>query len=564
MPEEQQGLKVERVFALVTCRDETVGFKPEDGVLTAGNRCAPALICVFAASLALIYSESIDRKFWKPVRIRRSRDAFVISEARFRENELYYCALPSSHQSDVLPARIEAHDWEHFSLRECRGQTLAETTAVSALLKEAPSSTHLFDVVETFGEFRELLFRWFLCFQDFDYARRVAYNLAEGHHPDWLAGVFFSSHHRSAYAELVCWLKDRNREAKRIRLGAELDFLAEWPSSVSSFDASFLALMRSQTHARRRLCVIASSRNEGAYIVEWIAYHSLVGVEKFFVYSNNDDDGSDILLSRLHEAGIIFYINSDATNCLPQYKAYGHGLKFLPDILDYAWTFVIDIDEFISFDPSRYSNLDDFLSCAESAGADAVCLNWQMFGMFDQRNTNLHDPLIARLTYRFPDVNPHIKCAFRPKKFEQSHAHFPFKYRGLDRVEFLNSDMQSYEPSSREFALSNKPAADNAWISHFWTKTSVEMMCKLASNTGDQPLSARRSIEEIRLKIEDLTAHEATVQPVLDRHFESILPAVRARIETILAAPAVRDAYTKVLAERQSRISKISASFAKV
>ena len=46
-------------------------------------------------------------------------------------------------------------------------------------------------------------------------------------------------------------------------------------------------------------------RNEGVYALEWLAYHQSLGIDEFFIYSNNNDEGSDALLKRLSGAGVI-------------------------------------------------------------------------------------------------------------------------------------------------------------------------------------------------------------------------------------------------------------------
>ena len=51
-------------------------------------------------------------------------------------------------------------------------------------------------------------------------------------------------------------------------------------------------------------------RNEGPYLLEWIAWHQVLGVTDFLVYSNDCDDGSDLLLNRLAEHGANVVVSS--------------------------------------------------------------------------------------------------------------------------------------------------------------------------------------------------------------------------------------------------------------
>ena len=94
--------------------------------------------------------------------------------------------------------------------------------------------------------------------------------------------------------------------------------------------------------------------------------HKAIGIETFFVYSKNNDDGSDALLKRLSEAGVIYWLKSvvaDGTS--PQFKAYNHALNVLPQILDYEWALFIDLDEFLVLNPDRFAGLTDYVAWQE-------------------------------------------------------------------------------------------------------------------------------------------------------------------------------------------------------
>ena len=72
--------------------------------------------------------------------------------------------------------------------------------------------------------------------------------------------------------------------------------------------------------------IIVTTKNEGPFLLEWIAYHRLIGFDNIVVFSNNNEDGSDVLLSALGDAGLIrYYDNSELSDGLPadpQNRAY--------------------------------------------------------------------------------------------------------------------------------------------------------------------------------------------------------------------------------------------------
>ncbi|HBD0355695.1 TPA: glycosyltransferase family 2 protein, partial [Escherichia coli] len=52
-------------------------------------------------------------------------------------------------------------------------------------------------------------------------------------------------------------------------------------------------------------CIGAIFKNEGPYILEWIAYHQSIGVDRFYIVDNVSNDTSSELLCDLHSLGII-------------------------------------------------------------------------------------------------------------------------------------------------------------------------------------------------------------------------------------------------------------------
>ena len=53
----------------------------------------------------------------------------------------------------------------------------------------------------------------------------------------------------------------------------------------------------------QRLLAILTVRNEGAFLLDWLAWHRHVGFTDFLVFSNDCDDGTDRMLDRLSDLG---------------------------------------------------------------------------------------------------------------------------------------------------------------------------------------------------------------------------------------------------------------------
>lgn len=120
------------------------------------------------------------------------------------------------------------------------------------------------------------------------------------------------------------------------------------------------------------LCAIA--RNEGPYLIEWIAYHRLIGIDHIVLYSNDSDDGSDALLARLAALGLIDY------RPWPGVEGRSSQLSAYQDAIvrcESRWIAFLDLDEFLNL--KNDASIGEFLARFDGDVA-AIALNWRLFG----------------------------------------------------------------------------------------------------------------------------------------------------------------------------------------
>lgn len=126
-----------------------------------------------------------------------------------------------------------------------------------------------------------------------------------------------------------------------------------------------------------RILGILTVRNEGAFLIEWLAHHRACGFTDFLVFSNDCTDGTDTMLDRLAAMGWLTHVRNDGPHDEgPQWaalKAAGNH----PLVKSADWVLFFDIDEFVNIHvgdrtvPALLSALPD---------ADAIPLTWRMFG----------------------------------------------------------------------------------------------------------------------------------------------------------------------------------------
>ncbi|MFT6271836.1 MAG: hypothetical protein ACI9KS_000347 [Sulfitobacter sp.] len=88
-------------------------------------------------------------------------------------------------------------------------------------------------------------------------------------------------------------------------------------------------------------------RNEAPFLLEWVAFHRLIGFDRIHVYSNNCDDRTPELLDELARLGLIAHVQHQPMGAAPQWHAAQIFTRARPFALgDYMmWA---DADEFLN------------------------------------------------------------------------------------------------------------------------------------------------------------------------------------------------------------------------
>lgn len=363
-------------------------------------------------------------------------------------------------------------------------------------------------------------------------------------------------------------LSDGNKKNNnKVNLPTSLDFLSRIGQNSHSISPSHLinSFARQTIRPEKSACVIATARNEGIYLLEWVAYYKALGFDEIFLYSNDNSDSSDELLKALADEGIITWIENEvSSDGNAQGKAYGHALSFSPEVLLYDWALIVDVDEFFSYNTDIYDSLDDFLSEHSRSEADVIAINWLYIGSSGISFWE-NKPLLSRLNYQVGKVNPHIKSFVKPNRVFQSGPHFP----KADERTTLSMRSASGKPHhygkanvapSISAALSDEPDDSAACLFHFFNRTAEEFLWKWSRNRGDYPKSEGDiylALEE-RFLIGFLNQFHNTENNAIE-HIQKCIPDLDKHIKELLKVNAIQLAQVNVTArfvERSDRVVK--------
>lgn len=308
-------------------------------------------------------------------------------------------------------------------------------------------------------------------------------------------------------------------------------------------------------------------KDEGPFILEWVAYHRLIGFDTIIVFSNDCSDGSDALLDALAEAGMVRHFDNSATPpdlpADPQNRAYRRAFA-MPEVRQAEWLLVIDADEFFVIHPGQ-GRLDDLLE-ALPPDTGAVSAGWRIFG--SAGNTRFADrPVIAQFDRAAPRdlrITPNqlaVKTLFRPEKFERLGVHRPFlqaPWREPDaRIGWLNGSGADVSDHfrTRHWAFSPANAGyDLCQVNHYMIKSSEVFLMKRLRGTAN-------SSNADRINFDYLDRYDANHEA--DRSLQRWVAPVEAEIARIRRShPGIARLHDATVAGYRSRIGAAVADVA--
>ena len=168
-----------------------------------------------------------------------------------------------------------------------------------------------------------------------------------------------------------------------------------------------------------RTAIVTTMKNEGPFILEWLAYHRAIGVDDFLIYTNDCTDGTDTMLDLLQAKGLVQHRDNPfkTTDLKPQHAAL-QAAESEPVMQNCGWGICMDVDEFINIkigDGTLHALYDAM------GEANMISLTWRLFG-----NAMVHDYEDAFLLAQFD------RCA--PEIIRKPHQAWGFKtlFRNID------------------------------------------------------------------------------------------------------------------------------------
>ena len=330
--------------------------------------------------------------------------------------------------------------------------------------------------------------------------------------------------------------------------------------------------------------VVGCMKNEAPYILEWVAYHRMIGVDNFLIYTNDCTDGTDEILDRLQALGILQHRdNTDWKGNSPQQHALNKAMKE-PVIVNADWVIHIDVDEFMNV---RCGNglLEDFLERVPEA--TNVAMTWRLVGHNGVTELN-RDLVIEQFDDAAPKYcpKPHTAWGFKTMTknigaYEKLSCHRPNK---LD--EDMRAQVQWVNGSGQVMTDKYK---DNGWrsdlktigydllqLNHYALRSAESFLIKRQRGRalhvdrsiginywvrmdwgGNKDVTIKRNVPRVRAEMERLLA-----DPELKRLHDEGYAWHRAKADELHAMPEFQELYAQALETKLTEMERVAFALA--
>lgn len=306
-----------------------------------------------------------------------------------------------------------------------------------------------------------------------------------------------------------------------------------------------------------RTCIVTTMKNEGPFLLEWLAYHRAIGVEDFLVYTNDCTDGTDTFLDVLNAKGLVAHRNNPYRT-MPGLRPQHAALQAAEEeylVKDAGWIICMDVDEFINIKIG-----DGTLASLYEAVGDAnmVSLTWRLFGNADVADYEdsfvlQQFQLAAEAMARKPHQAWGFKTLFRNIAiYKKLGVHRP---KGLKpdlwtEVKWLNG---SGVPMPREILRNGWRSSTESYgydwvqLNHYACRSAESFLVK--RDRGRVNHVDRDQGINYWFRMNHNSVAETSVQ--------RMLPLLQKEYERLLADPDIRRAHMVCVAAHQEKIAKL-------
>jgi len=333
-----------------------------------------------------------------------------------------------------------------------------------------------------------------------------------------------------------------------------------------------------------RVLIVTTMKDEGPFILEWLAYHRSIGVTDFLVYTNDCSDGTDEMFDLLQAKGHVEHRRNPyrEVDMRPQHAAY-HDASESEIARAADWVICMDVDEYINVHVGDGTLHDLFAAVGE---ANIISMTWRLFG--NAEIVDFKDQFITEQFFRSAPKfirKPHqawgFKTMFRTLgHYKKYGVHRPKGLRPemLDQIKWVNG---SGNPMPAKMLRTGWRSSAGNWgyglvtLNHYSLRSAESYLVKRfrgrvnhvdrdqgltywfrMNNNATEDRSILNKIPRAKVEFDKLMA-----DPDIRAMHERSVVAHKQRVETLLQSADYKALFEEVTGERLNALAQMNHHF---
>ena len=224
------------------------------------------------------------------------------------------------------------------------------------------------------------------------------------------------------------------------------------------------------------ICMCTFVKNQNIYITEFIQFYQKIGVNKFFIYDNNDENGEKVDLALFKE-----YTDNNKIEIINWRDKKDEKEKMMNDCYknnynNYDWLIFYSIDEYLHLKDNI--DIKTFLSNQNFEKCESIYLNWLYHTdnnliLYDNRTLQERFPI----TESNPKNNSYINHYVKPiMKGHLNLIEINNLYKLTDNLKGCDGNGNSVILNGNEIIEKD---FENNYIDYYWCKSTEEFVKKI-------------------------------------------------------------------------------------
>lgn len=299
--------------------------------------------------------------------------------------------------------------------------------------------------------------------------------------------------------------------------------------------------------------VVTAMKNEGPFLLDWIAHNRALGIDRHLVFTNDCEDGTETILDLLSDAGVTRRDNPfRASGKVPQHAAF-RAAEDERVVKDADWLMTLDVDEYIDIHAGA-GRISDLLDAVPEA--HVVSMPWRLFGNADRHGFE-DRPVTEQFGLAAPEYAPRPLQAWAFKSlyrnaglFRRLGVHRPKGLGAHDGLVWVDGSGRPVSSAVWRGAWRMSKAQwgyDLVTLNHYAVRSAESFLVKRERGRVNHTSRAQGTAYWFRMN------HNAVAAPSIRRHYAR----VAAQKASLLALPGVAEAHEAAVGWHKTRIAAL-------